>query len=147
MSQLGVYLEALIYFIFYPTNFPPPSPVYHFLELIFYQTYVILHVPLDPCDDILFGIYVVWHILKNHTKVSVFLLYKWLFFWHIFWCHIHELVVDVVKIVRTVWLIQFLKCLDEMFVYVFVGKQLFTTFGKSDLNNDNWLTTFVRQNT
>ena len=28
-----------------------------------------------------------------------------------------------------------------------VGKQLFTTFGKSDLINDNWRTTYARQTT
>ena len=30
---------------------------------------------------------------------------------------------------------------------IFVGKQLFTTFGKTDLINDNWRTTYSRQTT
>ena len=115
MSQLCVYLGD--YFSFWTLSTPSclSCPWSSFDGCT--QDFTIFWIFMMTCLLKVLCFTVCW---KQHTKVSVFLVYKCLLLWCILYCRILKPVIDVIKRSIIVWRIQFIECSDDGFVCVFM---------------------------
>ena len=114
MSKLGVYLEA--YFSFWVFSIPSfLSCPWSTFDGTPYFTFFWIFVMTRFLKVLWF--FICW---QQHTKVSVLLVYTCLLLWCMFYCCILKLIINVVNRSSIVWRIQFIKCLDDVFVCVFM---------------------------
>ena len=55
----------------------------------------------------------------QHTKVCMFLVYKGFFFWRVLYCHVLEIIANVVKRGRVILHVQFVEWLNDLFIDIF----------------------------